>query len=82
MNRQQQRAIEYLLEENQILREQLDTYSKGKRIKFNPSQKRRLAEKGRKLGRKALEKIANLVNTRDDLCLASQICCNEVCFKR
>ena len=61
MNRQQQRVIEYLLEENRVLREQFDSHTKGKRIKFSPSQERRLAEKGRKLGRKALEKIANLV---------------------
>ena len=54
MNRQQQRVIEYLLEENRVLHEQLDSHTKGKRIKFSPNQKRRLAEKGRKLGPKVL----------------------------
>lgn len=61
MNRQQQHVIDYLVEENRVLREQLDIHAKGKRIRFNASQRRRLAEKGQRLGRKVLLKIANLV---------------------
>ncbi len=61
MNRHQQQVIEYLVEENRILREQLDIHAKGKRIRFNANQRRRLAEKGRCLGRKMLMKIATLV---------------------
>ena len=61
MNRQQQQVIEYLLEENRVLREQLDIHAKGKRIRFSVNQRRRLAQKGRGLGRKILLEIANLV---------------------
>lgn len=61
MNRKQQHVIEYLAEENRILREQLDIHTKGKRIRFSVKQRRRLAEKGRRLGRKILAEIATLV---------------------
>ncbi len=61
MNRQQQQVIEYLVEENRVFREQLDVHSKGKRIRFTAKQRRRLAEKGRRLGRKMLKDICNLV---------------------
>jgi hypothetical protein len=47
MNRQQQQVIEYLREENRILREKLG----HKRIILNESQKRRLAITAMKLGR-------------------------------
>jgi len=56
-NQQQQHAIEYLREENCVLREQLA----GKRIRYTDDQRRRLAEKAKTLGRKALEEIATLV---------------------
>ena len=52
----QQDAIEYLREENRILREQLG----GRRIRFTDTQRIRLAEKAKGLGRKALEEIATL----------------------
>ena len=57
MNQQQQHAIEYLREENRVLREQLA----GERIRYTDDQRRRLAEKAKTLGRKALEDIATLV---------------------
>ena len=41
MNRQQQTAIDYLREENRILREQLG----GRRLRFTDDQRRRLAAK-------------------------------------
>jgi|SRR5215471_14041024 len=53
----QQQAIAYLREENRILREQLG----GRRIRFTDSQRIRLAEKAKELGRKALKEIATLV---------------------
>jgi len=56
--REQQEAIEYLLTENQILRE-----SHGKeRIKLNDNQRRRLAIKGDILGWKLLGEIASIVS--------------------
>src|SRR4051812_13013490 len=56
-NEQQQRAIEYLREENRVLREQVGE----RRIRFTDHQRVRLAEKAKGLGRKALSEIATLV---------------------
>ena len=58
MNRKHQQAIEYLLEENRVLREQLGK----KRLRFSQVQKRRLAckAKGISLGRlKAIAQVAS-----------------------
>jgi transposase InsO family protein len=57
VNRAQQRQIEYLLEENRILRELLP----GKRPRLNNDQRRRLAALGHELGRAALQKVAGIV---------------------
>ncbi|UCF06853.1 MAG: hypothetical protein JSV33_07470 [bacterium] len=57
VNRNQQYMIEYLITENQILREKLDK----KRILLNNDQRRRLAVKGKLLGRKLLSEIATIV---------------------
>ncbi len=57
VNRSQQDAIEYLKEENRVLREQLG----GRRIRFTNDQRRRLAAKARALGRDGLKEIADLV---------------------
>lgn len=56
MNRQQQEVIEYLKEENRVLREKLG----GKRILLNDAQKRRLATVAAKLGRNLLHQCATL----------------------
>ena len=56
INRRQQDAIDYLLAENRILREKLGT----KRILLNDSQRRRLAVKGKILGRKMLEQLSTV----------------------
>ena len=53
---QQQEVIEYLRTENQILKEKLDT----KRILLSDDQRRRLAVKGKILGRKRLEEVGTL----------------------
>ncbi len=57
INRYQQDAIEHLLTENQILREKLGK----RRILLNDDQRRRLAVKGKVLGRKRLDKLAKIV---------------------
>ena len=57
MNQHQQQIIEYLVEENRVLREQLG----GRRLRFNDDQRRRLAAKGKHLGRKLLAQIATIV---------------------
>ena len=57
INRRQQDTIEYLLTENRVLREKL-----GKnRILLSDDQRRRLAVKGKILGRKMLEQLATIV---------------------
>ena len=57
INRRQQDAIEYLLTENRVLREKL-----GKnRILLSDDQRRRLAVKGKILGRKMLEQLTTIV---------------------
>lgn len=57
INRQQQNSIEYLIAENRILLEKLGK----KRILLNDDQRRRLAIKGKILGRKALAQICSIV---------------------
>jgi putative transposase len=59
-SRRQQAVIAFLLEENRVLREQLG----GGRLRLSDSQRRRLAVKGRALGRKALSEIAGIVTPR------------------
>lgn len=56
INRQQQFVIDYLRTENQILRE---TYGK-KRVLLSNDQRRRLAVKGRILGRKLLAEVGSV----------------------
>jgi len=57
VNRQQTKVIEYLVEENRILKEQL----KGRRLLLTDDQRRRLAAKGKILGRRVLAGIATIV---------------------
>jgi hypothetical protein len=58
-NRRQAGVIAYLVEENRILKEQLE--SGGRRLRFTDDQRRRLAAKGKPLGRRALSQIATIV---------------------
>ena len=57
ITRQQLAVIEYLKEENRVLREQLGK----RRLRFTDDQRRRLAAKGKALGRKALGEIGCIV---------------------
>jgi transposase InsO family protein len=56
VNRQQQTVIDYLRTENQVLREKIG----NKRILLNDDQRRRLAVKGKFLGRKMLQEIGTI----------------------
>ena len=56
---QQSHTVSYLIEENRVLKEQLE--SSGKRILFTDDQRHRLTSKGKPLGRRALESIAIVV---------------------
>src|SRR5450759_5393890 len=57
MNQRQLLVIDYLREENRILREQLG----GRRVRLDDNQRRRLAVKAKALGRKVLSEIATIV---------------------
>ena len=57
MNQRQQQVIEYLVEENRVLREQFG----NRRMRFTDDQRCRLAAKAKKLGRKILAQIATIV---------------------
>ncbi len=57
INRHQQAVIDYLREENRVLKEQLG----GRRLRLTDHQRRRLAVKGKAIGRRALEEVATLV---------------------
>src|SRR5882724_4084992 len=57
VNRHQQQAIDYLVEENRALREQL----RGRRVRLSDDQRRRLAAKGQRLGRRVLRQVATIV---------------------
>src|SRR5215472_10267609 len=57
MNQHQQHVIQYLMEENRVLREQIGS----RRLRFTDDQRRRLAGKAKRLGRKLLHEIATIV---------------------
>lgn len=57
MNQRQVHVIEYLREENRVLREQLG----DRRLRFSDDQRRRLAAKAKGLGRKLLREVATIV---------------------
>lgn len=57
IQRGQQDVIDYLLEENRVLRQQL----RGRRLVFTDAQRRRLAIRAKRLGRSALNRIATIV---------------------
>ena len=57
MNQHQLQVMEYLREENRVLREQLS----GRRLRLSDDQRRRLATKAKGLGRKLLREFATIV---------------------
>ena len=57
VNRHQEDLIDYLREENRVLREQLG----GRPLRLTDAQRRRLAVRGKKLGRRVLTQVAGIV---------------------
>ena len=57
INRHQQDVIDYLVEENRVLKGQL----RGRRLRLTDDERRRLAVKGKALGRNVLEAVATIV---------------------
>ncbi|MEM7311015.1 MAG: hypothetical protein AAF682_30375 [Planctomycetota bacterium] len=57
VNRQQQHVVEYLIEENRVLKEQMGK----RRLRLPDDQRRRLATKGKRIGRRLLMQVATIV---------------------
>ena len=57
LDRKQQEALAYLIEENRILRGQL----RGRRLRLTDDERRRLAVRGHRLGRRRLREVAAIV---------------------
>ena len=57
VNRHQLEVIEYLREENRVLKEHLN----GRRLRLTDAQRRRIAVNGHRLGRQVLREVATLV---------------------
>jgi len=57
IQREQQAAIVYLLEENRVLKARL----RGRKLRLTDDERRRLAVKGKALGRKLLAEVAGIV---------------------
>ncbi len=57
VNRHQAYVIAYIVEENRVLKEQMN----GRALRLNDDQRRRLAAKAKLLGRKALNVVATIV---------------------
>ena len=57
LNRHQQAVIDYLIEENRVLKDQLD----GQRLRFTDEQRIRLAVKAKVVDRQTLDEIETLV---------------------
>jgi len=57
LNRHQEDLIDYLREENRVLREQLGS----RPLRLTDAQRRRLAVRGKRLGRRALTQVAGIV---------------------
>jgi hypothetical protein len=57
LNQYQQHSIDYLIEENRVLREQIG----DRRLRFTDDQRRRLAVRAKQLSRKILAEVATIV---------------------
>ncbi len=73
VNEQQLAVIEYLKEENRVLREQLAR----KRLRFTDAQRRRLAAKGKVLGRRVLRELGNVQPHQQLSAITRHTRCNE-----
>jgi putative transposase len=59
ISREQDSVIQYLREENRVLKQQLG----GRRLRLTDAQRRRLAAKGRAIGYRLLSEVATIVTS-------------------
>jgi TonB family protein len=79
VNQHQQNVIDYLHEENRVLREQLGR----RRLRLTGHQRRRLAAKGKLLGRKILGEVATRLQGKlDRMCAAAVLGSPQLDFMR
>ena len=78
ITRQQDAAIDYLREENRVLRQQLGR----KRLRLTDAQRRRLAVRGNAIGRRALADVASLVTPDTILRWHRQLVAQKWTYKR
>ena len=71
INRDQQKIIDYLIEEIRVRRE----HFKGRRLRFTDERRRSLGVKAKALGRKTLEQFAGIVTPNT---LVQQACRQEI----
>ena len=76
--RQQDAVIEYLREENRVLKQQLG----GRRLRLTDDQRRRLAVRGKAIGRRALTEVASLVTPNTILRWHRQLIAQKWTHKR
>ena len=74
INRQQQDVVDYLLEENRVLRAAHGSH----RIRLSDDERRRLAARGKALGRRRLADVAGIVTPDRILCWYRRLVAN--CF--
>ena len=78
IQREQQAAIVYLLEENKVLKARL----RGRKLRLTEDERRRLAVKGKALGRKLLAEVAGIVTPETLLAWHRRLSCAETGLQR
>jgi len=78
ITRQQDAVIEYLREENRVLKQQLGR----RRLRLTDDQRRRLAVRGKAIGRRALAEVASLVTPDTILRWHRQLIAQKWTYKR
>src|SRR5262244_996912 len=77
-NQRQQQVIEYLIEENRVLREQIG----NRPMRFTNDQRCRLATRANKLSRKLLAQVATIVTPETLLAWHRKLIAKEVRWQR
>ena len=74
MNHHQQQVVDYLMEENRVLREQIG----NRRMRYTDDQRRRLAARAKKFGRRLPQRGRHDRDSRDAVGVASKADFQEI----